>query len=411
MGMDEHTNDTNTNQPVEGDTGQQAQSAAPNVITPDTETSLQSSTPTTPNPTPTPAPRNKLLLIIIAVVVVVLIAVGAAWMLMSKDKKDTSTTDSTPVRIGLSLDNLLQTRWATDRDDMTKYAKEHNAFVTTLVANSNDQTQVSQINNLVAQKVDVLIVVAHSSEAVAPAIAKARAAGIKVIAYDRMITGTQIDYYASYDSTKVGELEAKHVMAAVPKTVTKANIAIIDGSPTDNNATLVHNGIMSVVQPLVSAGKAQVVYSEYTPNWDPDTAYSNVKNLLDAKTHLDAIICANDGMANGVAQALNQANMLGKVPFSGQDADQAAVQRLVAGTQTVTVYKPLNDEAKYAVMAALAFSGKQKPLTNASVDNGKAKIPSFLLTPTAVTKDNVKTTVIKDGFLSSEAVYGSSGAK
>ncbi|HET8991429.1 MAG TPA: substrate-binding domain-containing protein, partial [Candidatus Saccharimonadales bacterium] len=157
---------------------------------------------------------------------------------------------------------------------------------------------------------------------------------------------------------------------------------------------------------LVDAGKAKIVFDKYTNNWDPDIAYTNVKNFLDAGNHVDAIISANDGMATGIASALTQANLIGKIPLSGQDADVAAVQRLVAGTQTVTVYKPINVEAYYAILAAYSLTKNLPPPTNATVNNGQTNVPSYLLNPTAVTKNNIGSTVIKDGFLTTQDVYG-----
>jgi D-xylose transport system substrate-binding protein len=146
--------------------------------------------------------------------------------------------------------------------------------------------------------------------------------------------------YVSFDSTKVGQYEAKNVMSAVPKTVAVPNVMLIGGSPTDNNALLVHTGMMDELQPLVSAGKAKIVFDQDSADWSPDVAYANVKQYLAGGGKVDAVIAANDGTASGVVRALQEKDLAGKVPVSGQDAELPAVQRIVAGTQTVTVYKP-----------------------------------------------------------------------
>jgi D-xylose transport system substrate-binding protein len=363
--------------------------------------------PPTPSTDPHKSSKKPLTITVIAVVLLAAIGGGLWWHGHKAVKTPVSQTKATPtIRIGLSLDNLKELRWAQDRDFMSKRAQANSASVTTLVADSDDQTQISQIENLIAQKVNVLIIVPHDAKAVAPTIAEAHKAGIKVIAYDRLILDSDVDMYVSFDSTKVGQYEASGVMSAVPKTVTVPNVMLIGGSPTDNNAVLVHTGAMNVLQPLVTAGKAKIVYDQYSANWDPDIAYAHVKQYLDSGGKVDAIVAANDGTASGVVKALKEKGLAGKIPVSGQDAELPAVQRLVAGTQTVTVYKPINTLAYKAVDTALALARGQNPATTGTTNNGQKDVQSYLLNPTAVTKDNIKSTVIKDGFLSTKDVYG-----
>ncbi len=330
------------------------------------------------------------------------------WWSMHKSthKPAAKAATTSTYRIGLSLDTLKELRWAKDRDLMTQRAQAHGASVTTLVADSNDQTQVAQIENLIAQKVNVLIIVPHDAKAVAPTIAEAHKAGIKVIAYDRLILDSDVDMYVSFDSTKVGQYEAQGVMSAVPKSVTVPNVMLIGGSPTDNNALLVHTGMMGVLQPLVSAGKAKIVFDQYSADWSPDVAYANVKKYLADGGRADAIVAANDGTASGVVQALQERGLAGKIPVSGQDAELPAVQRIVAGTQTVTVYKPIQLLADKAIDIALGFAKGQTPRSTGTVNNSRKDVPSYLLNPTSVVSSNIKSTVIQDGFLSSNDVYG-----
>lgn len=343
------------------------------------------------------------------IILLVAAAVGGAlwWYSHKSTAKPTTATSTTPkYRIGLSLDTLKELRWAKDRDLMTERAQANGASVTTLVADSNDQTQIAQIENLIAQKVNVLIIVPHDAKAVAPTITEAHKAGIKVIAYDRMILNSDLDMYVSFDSTKVGQYEAKNVMSAVPKTVAVPNVMLIGGSPSDNNALLVHTGMMDELQPLVSAGKAKIVFDQYSADWSPDVAYTNVKQYLAGGGKVDAVIAANDGTASGVVRALQEKDLAGKVPVSGQDAELPAVQRIVAGTQTVTVYKPIQLLANKAIDTALAFAKGQAPASTGTVNNGQKNVTSYLLNPTPVLSNNIRSTVIKDGFLSSKDVYG-----
>jgi len=348
-----------------------------------------------------------------SLILVILIVIGAifagVYLLLSFNNSVVKKgTTSRLIRIGLSLDTLKELRWSQDRDLITKRAQELGATVVTLVANSDDNTQVSQIENLIAQKVDVLIVVAHGAKALSEVVDKAHKAGIKVIAYDRMILNSNVDLYISFDSTRVGSVSAQYVMAAVPKTVSVPNVAFIGGSDTDNNAFLVKQGAMGILDLLIKTGKAKLVFDQFTPNWDPDIAYKNLNQYLNTGNKVDAVIASNDGTAMGAIQALTEHKLTGKVPVSGQDAELAAVKRVISGTQTVTLYKSLRLEAYSAAENAVAFANGKAIHAVAVTNNGKIDVPSILINPVPVTKDNIKETVIKDGFYTLNEVYGSS---
>jgi ABC-type xylose transport system substrate-binding protein len=163
---------------------------------------------------------------------------------------------------------------------------------------------------------------------------------------------------------------------------------------------------MSVLDPLVKAGKAKLAFDQYTPNWDAQTAYENLKAFLDKGGKVDAAVVSNDGMATGVTQALKEHGLAGKVPVSGQDAELTAIKRLIDGTQTITLYKPITTEAERAVEGAIDLANGKAPQTTGVMNNGKIDVPAFLINPVPVTKDTIKETVIKDGFYSAEDVYG-----
>jgi D-xylose transport system substrate-binding protein len=351
---------------------------------------------------------KSVVLLIALLLIAVLAGLSIFYILGAKgsQKVETAAPQAKTISIGFSLDSIAIARWTKDRDLITQKAQSLGASVVTLIANSDDATQVSQIQNLISQKVNVLIIVAHNANALSGVIDQAHKAGIKVIAYDRMILNSNPDLYVSFDSTKVGQFAAQYVMAAVPKTVTVANVAFVGGSPTDNNATLVRNGAMSVLDPLVKAGKAKLAFDQYTPNWDAQTAYENLKAFLDKGGKVDAAVVSNDGMATGVTQALKEHGLAGKVPVSGQDAELTAIKRLIDGTQTITLYKPITTEAERAVEGAIDLANGKAPQTTGVMNNGKIDVPAFLINPVPVTKDTIKETVIKDGFYSAEDVYG-----
>ena len=248
------------------------------------------------------------------------------------------------------------------------------------------------------------VVMPSDSDKIAPALEQANAAGIKVIAYDRMINDKDLDMYVSFDNTKVGELEAQGILNVIDH----GNFAYIGGSPTDNNALLVKNGSMQVLQPKITSGDIKLVVNTLTPNWDPTQAYQEMKSYLSTGKTVDGVVSANDGMAFGIIQALAEKGLAGKVPVSGQDADISACQRIVQGTQAMTVYKPIELEADEAAEAAVQMAEGQAPAFNATTSNGFIGVPSYLLQPVAVTKDNMMSTVIKDGFHTYAEVYQSS---
>lgn len=346
---------------------------------------------------------KKFLVFIVAAIVV--LAVGGVVLyhyLFLKPAPSVTSEESKPL-IGFSLGSLREGRWATDRADFIKKAQQLGATVVDASTDYDVAAQISQIKNLITQGVKVLVIVPADSDKIAPVIAEAQKAGVKVIAYDRMINSTGVDFYVSYDNVKVGELEAQGVLAVKDK----GNFAYIGGAPTDNNALLVQQGSMFVLEPKIKSGDIKLVLNQLTPNWDPTIAYQTMKAYLATGGPLDAVVAANDGTAFGVIQALKEKGLAGKIPVSGQDAELSACQQIVQGTQTMTVYKPLQNEADAAAEVAVAMAmGKPLDLyANATTNNGQIDVPSDLLAPEVVNKDNMADTVIKDGFHTYTEVY------
>lgn len=340
--------------------------------------------------------------IIFAAVVLLLIAAGVfAYLEFMPKKTETPASKEKPLVIGLSMATYRTERWQQDRDLFTKRASELGAYVSVQSADDDADRQLQQADNLIYQGVDVLVVVAQDGEKAAAIVDKAHAAGIKVIAYDRLIKNSDLDYYISFNNEKVGESEAKGVLDVV----SKGNFAYVGGSPTDNNAYLVRDGSFKLLQPKIDSGDIKLVFNEFIDSWKPEIAYQKIKDYLTKNKTLDAVVVANDGMAGGVIQALAEFGLAGKVPVSGQDATLSACQSIVAGTQVVTVYKPLNAIANKAAEIAVALAKGETVSSNAKVNNGKIDVPSTLLDVVAITKANLEDTVIKDGFHTYEEIY------
>ncbi|GGG91053.1 D-xylose ABC transporter substrate-binding protein [Paenibacillus radicis (ex Gao et al. 2016)] len=306
------------------------------------------------------------------------------------------------IKIGFSLDTLQEERWQKDRDLFKAAAQKLGADVEVLAANSDDAKQIAQAESLISQGVDILVVVPHNAEATAAIVEKAHEAGIKVLAYDRLIKNSDVDLYVSFDNERVGEMQAEAIVAKAPK----GKYVYIGGSEADNNAHLFKKGAMNVLQKYIDSGDIQIVYDQWSKDWNPAAALSNMENALTANNNkIDAVVAANDGTAGGAIQALTAQGLAGKIPVSGQDAELAAAQRIIEGTQTMTVYKPIKALAEKAAELAVKLAKGEDVGADKKVNNGKIDVPSILLDPIAVTKDNIDATVIADGFHSKEDVY------
>lgn len=307
------------------------------------------------------------------------------------------------LKIGLLMDTLQTERWQHDRDAFVKRCEELGAKVLVQVANGNDATMNSQAENLLTQGVKVLVVVPHNGTAAATIVDAAHKADVKVIAYDRLIMNSDLDLYVSIDAVGVGARQAEYLVNRMPK----GNYVVIEGAPTDNNAALLRKGQFQVLQPYIDRGDIKIVGDQWAKDWLPVEALKIMENALTrAGNKVDAVLASNDGMAGGAIQALAEQNLAGKVLVTGQDADLAACQRIVEGTQTMTIYKSLTEEAYKAAEMAVAMA-KGEPITEATtmVHNGKKDVPSILLVPKTVDKDNIEATIIADGFQKKEDVY------
>lgn len=306
------------------------------------------------------------------------------------------------VKIGMAIDDLRLERWQKDRDFFVAKAEELGAKVFVQSSNSNEQAQISQIENMISRGVDVLVIIPYNGQVLANVIAEAKAEGIKVLAYDRLINNAEIDFYLSFDNERVGELQAQ----ALVERRDSGKFFLMGGSPVDNNAHLFRKGQMNVIQPLVDAGQVQIVGDQWAEGWAAENALKIMENALTANNNdIDVVVASNDSTAGGAIQALDAQGLAGKVLISGQDADLAAIRRVVAGTQTMTIYKPIEMLATTAAEIAVELGSGNQPETNSSLNNGLKDVPAYLLTPLAVDKDNVDTTVIADGFHKKEDVY------
>ncbi len=301
------------------------------------------------------------------------------------------------ISIGFSMDTLKEERWQRDKDLVEKRAKELGHQISVQVANGDDSLQIKQAENLLTQGVDVLIVAPHNGEVAASIVEAAHRQGVPVISYDRLIKNSDVDLYLSHQVVKMGEMQAKYLLDHVNKK--PANFVIVGGSPTDNNALLLHQGQMNVLKPAVDRGDVKIVADQYAKEWQPNEALKIVENALTlVNNQVDAVVCSNDGTARGAVQALEGQNLAGKVLVSGQDADLASLKLIMEGKQTMTVYKSIQPLAYGAVEAAVKMARGEPVTTTETIDNGFKKVPAILLEPVAVDRNNMLSTIVKDGY-------------
>jgi D-xylose transport system substrate-binding protein len=341
----------------------------------------------------------------------VVLGVGAlGWaafaLLQPKAPATTPTEDVTAgmssFTVGLSLASVFESRWRAERDLITQEIERLGGTVISNTADTDAALQELQIRNLILQGVDALIVVPQDSEKAAKFVEIAHDAGVPVIAYDRLISGAAVDYYISFDPIETGEKEALGVLAKV----NKGKFAYIGGCACDNNGRKVREGGFKALQPLIDSGDIELVLDQMIESWNAAEAYRLIDEYLTDGGVLDAVVVANDGMAGGVIQALTEHGLAGKIPVSGQDAELAAVRRILEGTQTMTVYKPYKDLALEASkMAADAALGNEV-YTDQTVNNGTHDVPARILNVIHVDTANIDETVIADGIYTAAEVYG-----
>jgi len=309
--------------------------------------------------------------------------------------------------VGVSWSNFQEERWKTDEAAIKSVLDKAGAKYISADAQANPTKQLADVEDLIAKGANVLIVLAQNNEAILPAIKKATDEGIPVIAYDRLIESPNV-LYITFDNVGVGRMMGKAIEAAKPA----GNYAFIKGDKGDANADFLFSGIKEVLGPAMTAGKIKNVGETYTDTWKPDNAQKEMEQILTKNNNkVDAVVAENDGMAGGVVAALAAQGMAGSVPVTGQDGDHAAINRIALGTQTVSIWKDARDLGHTAAEAAVALGQGKKASAIPDVKPFSGgpkhvKVDGILLTPLAVTKDNLDVIVDKGWITKAEVCNG-----
>ena len=302
--------------------------------------------------------------------------------------------------VGVSWSNFQEERWKTDEAAIKAELAKEGATYVSADAGGSPEKQLADVDGLIAKGAKALIVLAMDKDAIVPALAKAKQRGIPVIAYDRLIDQPGV-YYITFDNKEVGRMQARAVLAAKPK----GNYVMIKGSPTDPNADFLREGQQEVLAKAIGGGAIKIVGEEYTEGWKPEVAQKNMEQILTRNGNkVDAVVASNDGTAGGVVAALSARGISG-VPVSGQDGDQAALNRVALGSQTVSVWKDARVLGKEAAEAAVDLAaGKPVPGTvKWTGGDHKVTLDSKFLKPVAVTRANLDV-VVKAGWIPKDAL-------
>ncbi|MDQ0561739.1 putative multiple sugar transport system substrate-binding protein [Rhizobium mesoamericanum] len=322
--------------------------------------------------------------------------------------------------VGIAMPTKSSARWIDDGNNIVKQLQEAGYSTDLQYADDDIPNQLSQIENMVTKGVKVLVIAAIDGTTLSDVLQKAHDAGIKVIAYDRLIRDSaNVDYYATFDNFKVGVLQATSIVDALGLKDGKGpfNIELFGGSPDDNNAFFFYDGAMSVLQPYIDSGKLVVKSGQTgmdkvgTLRWDPATAQARMDNLLSANytdAKVNAVLSPYDGLSIGIISSLKGVGYgTPDQPLpvvTGQDAEVPSVKSIIAGEQHSTIFKDTRDLAKVTVgMVNALMEGKEPEVNDTKTyDNGVKVVPSYLLTPVAVDKTNYEKILVEGGYYKAE---------
>lgn len=324
-----------------------------------------------------------------------------------ENNKNTKIEEDKPLQIGFSFDSFVIERWIRDRDAFVMTAKDLGAEVNVQVANGDVDTQISQIKYFIKKKMDVIVIVATDGDELKDIVAEAKDAGIKIVSYDRLISNADTDLYISFDNEQVGSEMANALIDKLPE---DGYIYMITGPESDNNVDMIGNGFRK----LIEESNLKVVYQKSCFNWNAELAAGYVDEALSIYPDVKGIMCGNDDLASEVFLVLSENRLAGKVFIVGQDADLSACQRIVEGTQTMTVFKQVEDLAKAAAYLSVAL-GKGEDITDPdlnlsyyvedTINDGSNEVPYYKLQCIPVTADNIDKIIIDSGFHTREDVY------
>lgn len=306
--------------------------------------------------------------------------------------------DQDEIQIGMSFDSFVIERWQRDRDVFVSKAKELGATVNVQNANGEIKEQISQIEYFIEKKMDVIVVICIDSDGLTQVLKKAKSEGIKVVCYDRMVHSADVDLYISFDNVRVGELMGEGLVNGEKKS---QRVLMICGPTTDDNVAQVVSGFERVMK----ENNVEIVETHYVESWKAELAADYVYRNMDKIAQVDGIMCGNDSLATQCIRALAEKRKAGSIQVVGQDADLEGCQRIVEGTQVLTVYKPVEVLAKTAAEYAVKLAQGESLSDLETISDVTYEVPSIVIEPVGVTQSNLDEVIIKSGYHLKEDVY------
>lgn len=303
--------------------------------------------------------------------------------------------------IGFSMDTLKEERWYKDRDNFVSDVRELGGTAIVKIAYDDDTVQYEQVKQMLDEKIDVLVIIPHDAVSAARSVALAKLYGVKVISYDRLVRKANADLYVTFDNERVGELMAD----ATIKASHGGDYVIVNGPASDYNTVMIDQGVYRVLNPYIKNGSVRVVKQISSPDWMADEASDCIADLLRNDVTINAVIAENDALAGGVINTLSENRLASKIPVVGMDADLAACQRVAEGQQLMTVYKPITQLAQAAARFAVDMAKGRSVRLKKSISDGRYSVPYYAITPIAVDKEKLVSTVVRDKFHTLPEVY------
>ncbi|ABX41958.1 substrate-binding domain-containing protein [Lachnoclostridium phytofermentans] len=315
-----------------------------------------------------------------------------------REIEETKKEEPKKIQIGMSFDSFVIERWQRDRDIFVATANDLGAEVNVQNASGDVNEQVRQIEYFIEKQVDAIVIIGIDSEKLSTVVKKAKEKGIKIIAYDRLIMNADVDLYISFDNEAVGKMMAS---AFVENGLTKGKVLMFCGPMTDNNVSMIEKGFQSVIK----EHDIEILDILHADNWRAEETRKYVNEHIDVVKEADAIMCGNDGLAGQTIYDLAELRLAGKVMVVGQDADLEACQRIVEGTQLMTVYKPVAKLAQAAAEDTIKLVLGEELGATSEINDGSYDVPYIALETIAVTAKNLEEVIINSGFHLKEDVY------
>jgi D-xylose transport system substrate-binding protein len=346
--------------------------------------------------------KRKMGIRIVGIIILILLIIITV-RIFSKDNSNKTNIDIEDYKpmIGISADSLVIERWQRDVEILKSKGEEAGYKVEVVNAYEDSNKQEQQIKSLIDEGAKVIFIIAYDKDSLSEVIEEAKRKNVIIISYDRLIRNANVDAYISFDNVAVGEYMAKALVEKVPK----GNYVIINGSSKDNNSSMFNEGYYNILKDYIDRGDITIVKEVVAEDWREEFAYDTVSELLQEGVQIDAIIGANDRLAEGAISVLSEYGLVGKVPVVGHDADISACQNIVEGKQLMTVYKPIKNLAEGAFQVAMRLLANQKVQYEETIFDGTYNIPYIKFDAIPVDASNMKETVIADLFHREEDIY------